>query len=246
MPLNDANQGIAFADQVKAGSFSMHVYDAAGVPQVTTSKFTVNLLAGASMNDVAASINDPLTGVTGVTATVDAAGRLNLDAGTNTIGFADDTSNFLAAYEVNAFFHGSTAGNLTLSQQVLDNAGSIQAGRIDPATSLIQAGQNEAAIAMMQLQDTAIGADGSEPTSLHNRIAVLSQRYGLDVELANQQRDYREAEANSLTQQREAISGVNIDEELVAMMKFQRAYEASAKVITTSNQMMDALMGMMR
>ncbi|MDX8383233.1 MAG: flagellar basal body rod C-terminal domain-containing protein, partial [Ghiorsea sp.] len=70
--------------------------------------------------------------------------------------------------------------------------------------------------------------------------------YGLDVEVANQQRDYREAEANSLTQQREAISGVNIDEELVAMMKFQRAYEASAKVITTSNQMMDVLMGMMR
>jgi len=246
LALNDVSQGAPFASQVTAGSFSMHVYDAAGVPQLPTSQFTVNVLAGASMNDIAASINDPLTGVTGVTASVDAAGRLNLDAGTNKMGFADDTSNFLAAYEVNSFFHGGTAGNLTLSQDILNNAENIHAGRIDPATSLVQAGQNEAAMDIMKLQDKALAVDGSSPASLHNRIAVLSQQYGLDVEVANQQRDYREAEATSLIQQREAISGVNIDEELIAMMKFQRAYEASAKVISTSNQMMDSLMGMMR
>jgi len=39
---------------------------------------------------------------------------------------------------------------------------------------------------------------------------------------------------------------VNIDDELVTMIKFQRAYEASAKVITTSNTMLDSLLGLIR
>ncbi|MDQ6989876.1 MAG: flagellar hook-associated protein FlgK [Mariprofundaceae bacterium] len=246
LALNDTTQGVAFAAQVQAGSFNIHVYDDAGLPQVPTSQFTVTLAAGASMNDVATAINDPILGVTGVNATVDAAGRLNLDAGTNTIAFADDTSNFLAAYEVQAFFHGSTAGNLELNQSIKADVNRIQTGRIDPATSLIQAGENTAAIDIMGLQDFSFSFDGSAPLSLHERISVLSQRYGLDVEVAEQQKLYRSSEASSLAQQREAISGVNIDEELIAMLKFQRAYEASAKVITTSNQMMDALMGMMR
>ncbi len=246
LALNDVSQGVAFAGQVQAGSFSIHVYDAAGDPQLPTSQFTVNVALGASMNDVVTAINDPVLGVTGVTATVDAAGRLNLDAGTNLIGFADDTSNFLAAYEVQSFFHGSTAGNLVLSQEVQNNVDTIHTGRIDATTSLIQGGENSAAIALMALQDQTFSFDASAPLSLHERISVLSQEYGLDVEVAQQQKLYRESEASSLTQQREAISGVNMDEELIAMLKFQRAYEASAKVITTSNQMMDALMGMMR
>ncbi|HCS12474.1 MAG TPA: hypothetical protein DIW28_01580, partial [Zetaproteobacteria bacterium] len=43
-----------------------------------------------------------------------------------------------------------------------------------------------------------------------------------------------------------AFSGVNTDEELVNMIKFQRAYEAAAKVITTSNSMLDSLLSLVR
>lgn len=36
-------------------------------------------------------------------------------------------------------------------------------------------------------------------------------------------------------------SGVNLDEEMTGMMLFQRAYQASARVITTIDEMMDTL-----
>ncbi len=242
LALNDAAQNTAFASQVQAGGFNIHVYDAAGSPLIPTSKTTINIAAGSTMNDVATTLN----AVVGLSATVDSAGRLNIDAGSNTVAFADDTSNFLAAYEINSFFHGSTAGNITLSQPILNDVTSIGTGYIDPTTSLLQTGDNRAAVNIMNLQDTALSVDGSTPASLHERISSLSSRYGLDVGVANQQKSYREAESISLTQQREAISGVNVDEELIAMMKFQRAYEASAKIITTSNQMMDSLMGILR
>ena len=243
LALNDPTQGIAFAGQVQAGSFSMHVYDTAGAPLTPTSDFTINLAAGATMNDVATAIN---TSGSGVTASIDISGRLSLDAGANTMAFSNDTSNFLAAYEVNSFFHSATAGNIVVSQAVQNNASAINTGSIAQGTSLIFSGDNTAAVQIMNLQDQALSADGSPAASLHSRISSLSAQYGLDVGLADQQGSYRQAEADSLTQQREAVSGVNVDEELIAMMKFQRAYEASAKVISTSNQMMDSLMGILR
>jgi len=243
LALNDPNQGVTFAGQVQAGSFSLHIYDATGTPLTPTSDFTINLAAGATMNDVATAIN---ASGSGVTASVDIAGRLNLDAGANTMAFSNDTSNFLAAYEVNSFFHGATAGNITISQTIQNNASAINTGNIAQGSSLIFAGDNTAAVQIMNLQDQALSVDGSAAASLHSRISTLSSQYGLDVGLANQQGAYRQAEADSLTQQRDAISGVNVDEELISMMKFQRAYEASAKVISTSNQMMDSLMGMLR
>jgi len=242
LALNDASQVVPFANKVQAGSFNIHVYDSTGTPLAPISQTTITIAAGSTMNDVSAALN----AVTGITATVDAAGRLNIDAGVNTVAFADDTSNFLAAYEINSFFHGSTAGNLAISQHIQDDVSTIGTGYTNATTSLLQAGDQRAAAAMLQLQDSAISVDGSTPASLHDRIANLSSQYGLDVGLASQQKDYRAAEASSLIQQREAISGVNVDEELIAMLKFQRAYEASAKIISTNNQMLDSLMGILR
>ncbi len=91
-----------------------------------------------------------------------------------------------------------------------------------------------------------MSVDGTASASLHSRTSTLSTTYGTDVSNADQQDRYRSAEADSLNSQRQAVSGVNIDEELVSMIKFQRAYEAAAKIITTTNQMLDSLMGLIR
>ncbi|MFA7504068.1 MAG: flagellar hook-associated protein FlgK [Burkholderiaceae bacterium] len=45
----------------------------------------------------------------------------------------------------------------------------------------------------------------------------------------------------SATTARDEVSGVNLDEEAARLIQFQQAYQAAAKVITTSQQMFDAL-----
>ncbi|MDX8409953.1 MAG: flagellar basal body rod C-terminal domain-containing protein, partial [Mariprofundales bacterium] len=175
-------------------------------------------------------------------------GVLKLDTGSSgqTLGFSDDTSNFLAAFEINSFLHGSSSADLAMDSVVVANSDRINIGTINSTTSTIFAADNQTASAMFAVQKSKLSIDGTTATSLQQRNSDLSALYGLDVTNAQRQQQYRQAEFDSLTGQRDSISGVNMDEELVNMIKFQRAYEASARVITTTNSMLDTLMGLIR
>jgi len=244
LSVSDAAQNNPFAGQIQNGSFTVHVFDAAGVPLTPVSKASINITAGvSSMASIAADIN---ANVPGVTASVDISGKLLMNAGANTVGFSDDSSNFLAAYQVNSLFQGTSAASLKVSDAVQADAGLISTGQIDLTTSGINMGDNRAALLMVDLQNKPASLDGATAVTLSGRTSLLSTKYGNDVALANQQQSFFQAEASSLNQQRQAFSGVNVDEELVSMIKFQRAYEASAKVIQTTNQMLDSLMGLIR
>jgi flagellar hook-associated protein 1 FlgK len=47
-----------------------------------------------------------------------------------------------------------------------------------------------------------------------------------------------------LENQREAVSGVSLDEEMINLIKFQNAYTAAAKMITTADEMMQTVLQM--
>ncbi|MDX8390305.1 MAG: flagellar hook-associated protein FlgK [Mariprofundaceae bacterium] len=238
----DLDTGVPFAAQVGDGQFSIHVYDPTGTPLLAGGS-PVTITAGiTTLSDIATQIN----AVAGVTASVSINGQLVIDGGLNQVAFGGDTSNFLAAYEVNAFFHGGNSASFTLDAAVTANASHIAAGIIDPTTSQLQPGDNSIALAMLGLQDSKLSFDGSTAASLHERSASLASGYGLDVATARQQRQFREAEADSLASQRQSVSGVDMDEELISMIEHQRAYEASSKVIQVTNQMLDSLMGLIR
>ena len=242
LPLNDPAQTSPFAAQVQPGSFRIHIYDTAGTP-TPAGGVLINVTATSTMTSVAASIN----AVAGVSATVDANGFLNITAATgNTFRLSDDTSNMLAAYEINTFFHGYSSSNIQLSSDILNDANAINTGKVNATTSVASLGDNTTATAILALQDQALTVDGTPAASLHQRTSSLSTQYGTDVAVSKQQLDYRTAESESLSAQRQAVSGVNIDEELVSMIKFQRAYEASSKIISTTNQMLNSLMGLIR
>ena len=66
--------------------------------------------------------------------------------------------------------------------------------------------------------------------------------FGVEVNAAEALQYSADLSLNHLKNLRESISGVSIDEELVELEASQRAYQGIAKVITTSDQMMDTLM----
>jgi len=243
LALDDASQVAPFSAQIQSGSFIVHTYDATGAA-VPVGGTAIAVTAGVTtMNDVVTSLN----AVTGVSASLDATGHLSMTAAAGTtFRLSDDSSNVLAAYEINTFFSGGNSSSIAISSAVQNNAAAINSGQVNTLTSTADVGDNTAATAILALQDQQISIDGTPVASLHERTASLSTLYGSDVAISSQQLGYRSAEADSLEMQRLSVSGVNIDEELIAMIKYQRAYEASAKVITTTNQMLDSLMGLIR
>lgn len=47
-----------------------------------------------------------------------------------------------------------------------------------------------------------------------------------------------------LTTQRDSASGVDTDTEMTNLLQFQKAYEASAELVTTVNEMLETLVTM--
>jgi flagellar hook-associated protein 1 FlgK len=49
-----------------------------------------------------------------------------------------------------------------------------------------------------------------------------------------------------LRSQRESVSGVSLDEEMTDLVKYQRAYQASARLISTVDAMLDEVLNLKR
>ena len=50
--------------------------------------------------------------------------------------------------------------------------------------------------------------------------------------------------SSQLDNYRESISGVSLDEEMVNLIKFQHAYNAAAKLIATTDELLGSLINM--
>ena len=68
------------------------------------------------------------------------------------------------------------------------------------------------------------------------------------IGIQSQQAQRNEENNGLLTSQlesfRESVSGVSMDEEMVNLIQFQRAYEAAARYISTVDQVMQTLINM--
>ena len=53
-------------------------------------------------------------------------------------------------------------------------------------------------------------------------------------------------EGDQLTAMRESVSGVSLDEELTNLLSFQRSFEASARMITVADELMQTILAMGR
>jgi flagellar hook-associated protein 1 FlgK len=159
-----------------------------------------------------------------------------------TNGMASGT-NFAGAIGLSRFFEGEDADNINLERVLRDDPALIKANKapID--------GDNKLANDMLQLQfdDVRFEANGITTTeTLYGFYDAIVTDVGTRTNAAITTNDTITAKFNAVLQSYESISAVNIDEEMVNLIKYQTAYGASAKIITTIDQMMDTLLGLKR
>jgi len=94
-------------------------------------------------------------------------------------------------------------------------------------------GNNDNLRALAALRDQAL-VSGQTPLDFY---AGLVFRVGNDVMNASSELEAEELILRQLANQRSAISGVSLDEEAVNLLRYQRAFEAAARVVTAVNEL---------
>jgi flagellar hook-associated protein 1 len=94
-------------------------------------------------------------------------------------------------------------------------------------------GDNANALILAGLQGKNI-VNGQTPVDYYSN--TVSQ-LGSDIQLATTQRDTQAVVVGQLQTQRNSVSGVSMDEEAANLVRFQRAYQAAARVVNTIDQM---------
>lgn len=103
---------------------------------------------------------------------------------------------------------------------------------------------NRNAIALLGVRDRAIAMGGT--ASAQQAFSAMVADAGTAAQGASTQAAQAGAVLGQIDALREAASGVSTDEEMISLMKFQRAYSASLRVIETADQMLQELLNMRR
>jgi flagellar hook-associated protein 1 len=98
------------------------------------------------------------------------------------------------------------------------------------------------ALQLAQLgQKSVSGLDGETFSSNYTRTVTV---FGQAAASVTSQISDQDVVTKMLQQQRDSVSGVSLDEEMTDIIKYQKAFEASAKIITTVDEMLSTIIGM--
>jgi flagellar hook-associated protein 1 FlgK len=140
-------------------------------------------------------------------------GRLNEVAGT--------LSSTVNGYLPKAFFTGATAATLAVA---------LEPGEV-PASGTANPGGNEVAQEIAALR----GGEAEQ------QYAGLVEKVGSDVRTAQDDKTNLQTTVNAISDQRQAVSGVSLDEEMTNLITYQRGYQASARTLTAMSEMLETL-----
>lgn len=154
--------------------------------------------------------------------------------------FPDKENGYTSINGVDMFedFGGSydliTAGNFAVSKAVLESVWNLAASdaEIDLDLSDTQSANNAVALKLADLINTEDYSATLDGLVSHLGVAVASSESTLDTQ---------QSLLASISNQRESISGVSLDEEAVNLIKYQQTYNACSRLITTIDELLDRL-----
>jgi flagellar hook-associated protein 1 FlgK len=225
----------------RSGSFEIITYDSTG--QATINKVVVN--PDDRIEDVLNQIGSTsTTGIQGISAElVEDSGNIHLRikaAQGYEFAFARDSASALMALGVNTFFEGTGPSDIAVNDTVLDNLRLIAAGRVDE-DGIMQSGDNTNALDLADLKDAKFDFRQGYG-SISDAFNTLSAGVGAETHNITRGNDFHTALVDQLYAQRDMVSAVNLDEEMADLLKFQYMYQASAKMISAVDELLQTLL----
>lgn len=135
-------------------------------------------------------------------------------------------------------YYFMTAENITINSKLMDNP-----RRFAAATDVVNGvDKNDVVLALIALRRDKTMFGQGEPAGF---MQALVADIGIDTKKANNFAVSQENIMEAITNQRLSISGVDIDEEAMNLVRYQNAYNLSAKVISVMDEIYDKLINYM-
>jgi flagellar hook-associated protein 1 len=220
----------------RSGSFDLVVH----APDGTPSLHTITVRPTDTKDDIISQINN----IDHISAGDQTEGgknflRIQTNAGYS-FSFGNDSSNALMALGLNTFFSGSSASSIGLNSVINDNPMLMATGRID-RDGLTRRGDNVNALDLADIKDKKL--------DFYNQRSTLSEAYntlaadiGATTHAITRNHDFNATLIDQISAQRDMVAAVNLDEEMADLLKFQYMFQASAKMISAVDEMLQTLM----
>lgn len=138
----------------------------------------------------------------------------------------------------------NSSSTMAVSSTVELNTKKVAAARSEAS------GDGDNALSIAALQSSLIvggtGGAASGTYTFNDYYNAVVGTVGLDTTTAKDNVKQMEAVKLQLENRRENISGVSLDQEMIDLIKFQQAYGAAAKLISTVDELLDTLLGTVR
>lgn len=173
------------------------------------------------------------------------ATTLNGVPGTWTAVYSDGTTSAPSTGNVPLTAGTATLAKISFSGMSFDIKGSPAAGdqfSVQRNTAGVQDGRNAVLFAKLQTQNTVSGGTATFQAAFSRLVADN----GIMTRETKVKMDAQTSVLKQAQSAREALSGVNLDEEAAEMLKFQRAYQASSKILEIGNQLFDTILSLGR
>ena len=134
------------------------------------------------------------------------------------------------------FFSGTGAADIDVDASVRSNVYAIA------ASSDGSPGNNEIALALAAVEDERLVAGNS--LTLGQGYRSFVSQVGSAITSVDTTSKAQELVLQQLENQRSSVSGVSLDEEMANMIRYQRSFDAAARMVSTVNEMFETLLRM--
>lgn len=144
------------------------------------------------------------------------------------------------------FFEGTTAATIKLNPKISDNpnliASSLRTEGSSTSESVIK-GNNTLALLVANLKESSFtsAGDGERKATIASFYSSVVGQLGVQAQEAQRQTQNSDVLLEQAESSRQSVSGVSLDEEMSELLKFQHAYSAAARFMTTFDELLDKL-----
>ena len=165
-------------------------------------------------------------------------GNLNVGDNFEVVMVADpDTSGILSAVGLNTFFSGNDARSIDLDSRIKGNPDLIatsQSGDLADTDNLK---------GLIEMRNQFV-ADGG--ATFENFLGELNSEIGFRVQASTSVQSSLSDLKFQYASERDSVSGVDVNEELINLTQYQKTYEAAVQVVRSMESMLDELFQMIR